>query len=66
MVEAPYYDLKNAATLENWNENRHKPGLWAELAGKRIILTVPASRVRHLKDPEKLIEFWDSVIDLHQ
>lgn len=62
-VEAPYYVL-GQTELDDWRtEVRHRPAPWAELEGKRVILTLPSEVVRELDDPEDLMEFWDLVLD---
>ncbi|MCC6442541.1 MAG: hypothetical protein IT210_03675 [Armatimonadetes bacterium] len=42
---------------------RAYPAPWAELATDKIILTVPASVVRSLEDPESLMAVWDGGMD---
>ena len=62
-VEAPHYVL-GKTPLDAWRKTlRHRPAPWAELAGKRVVLTVPARVVRGLDDPETLMKFWDAVLD---
>ena len=62
-VEAPLYQL-GKTDLKVWRDAiRHRPGPWAELAGRRVVLTVPSSSVRKLDDPEELMTFWDRVLD---
>ena len=66
VVEAPYFDLKKEETVENWETNKHSPGLWGEIAGNRIIFTCPSGYLRNIKDVKGLVEFWDSVVETHQ
>lgn len=66
VVESPYYDVKKPETAYNWDVNRLKPGLWAEIAGHHIILTCPSSCLRDLRDPSEVAEFWDEAVRLHQ
>lgn len=62
-VKAPYFKL-GTTTIEEWQKNiRNYPAPWAELATDKIILTVPSYRIRNLADPEKLLKFWDEVMD---
>lgn len=62
-VEAPHYVL-GETDLDEWRRSiRHRPAPWAELAGERVILTVPSTAVRELDDPEGLMRFWDQVLD---
>lgn len=64
-IEAPYF-VRGESSLREWREAiRQRPAPWAELATKKIILTVPARVVRELDDPEPLLRFWDEVLDAH-
>lgn len=67
MIEAPLFDLKKPDTVTGWLEKRFKaPGLWAEIAGKYIIITCPSDSVRGMEDPSLLVNYWDDVIKLLQ
>ncbi|MFN7019906.1 MAG: M60 family metallopeptidase [Phycisphaerales bacterium] len=60
-VEAPMFVL-GRTTPEDWRSSiRELPAPWAELVGRRIILSVPSSAVRNLDDPASLMEFWDAI-----
>lgn len=62
-VEAPSFVL-DETDLDSWqSEIRARKAPWAELAGRKIILTVPSSVVRGLDDPAELMRFWDRVAD---
>lgn len=62
-VEAPRYIL-GETDLESWRTAiRHRPGPWAELETKKVILTLPSEVVRPLDDPKEVMEFWDLVMD---
>ena len=62
-IESPYFVL-DETDIESWrSEIRKRETPWAELAGKKIILTVPSSVVRKLDDPVELMRFWDRVAD---
>jgi len=62
-VRAPYYVL-GRTTLEQWRSRiRQRPAPWAELEGRKIVLSVPSEVVRTLDDPQSLMEFWDAVLD---
>lgn len=62
-VRAPYFVL-GQTDLEAWRDTiRHLPAPWAELQGRRVVLTVPSRVVRNLDDPESLLRFWDGVVD---
>lgn len=62
-VESPLFILGQTAPDE-WRETiRARPGPWAELAGRKIIVTVPTDTIRALDDPTGVLEFWDRVAD---
>jgi len=62
-VRAPYFRL-GVTSVKDWQVRiRDYPGPWAELASDKLILTVPAHRIRKLDDPEKLMRFWNEVMD---
>jgi len=62
-VKAPYFRM-GVTSVRDWQARiRNYPGPWAELASDKLILTVPAYRIRKLDDPEKLMRFWDEVMD---
>lgn len=62
-VEAPLF-VKGETPLHRWREAiRAYPAPWAELASRKIILTIPSSAVRDLDDPEALMAVWDHALD---
>ena len=62
-VAAPRY-VRGVTSVEAWKRDiRAAPGPWAELEGKLVILTVPASAVRDLDDPQALMAYWDDVME---
>ncbi|NLC57364.1 MAG: hypothetical protein GX774_11040 [Armatimonadetes bacterium] len=62
-VRMPLF-VAGETTLEAWRTTiRHYPAPWAELATRKIILTVPAAVVRDLDDPEALMQVWDEGLD---
>lgn len=62
-VEAPHFVLGKTPPAA-WRETiRLRPAPWAELEGRKAVLTLPAKVVQALDDPEALMAFWDSVID---
>lgn len=62
-VEAPYFRLGKTTEQEWISTIRYNPAPWAELATDKIIFTVPSNYVRFLDNPEKLLKFWDEVMD---
>ncbi len=65
VVESPYWDRTQKPTLDYWKSRRNSPGLWAELAGDYVILTVNSKVVRNLSNPDKVLNYWDNVIKAH-
>jgi hypothetical protein len=62
-VEVPRFTL-GQTTLADWRSRiRNAPGPWAELETRKVILTIPATAVRSLDDPEALLRFWDAALD---
>jgi hypothetical protein len=62
-VRAPYYVL-GKTDAEEWRQTiRNHPAPWGELAGRKLILTLPSKVLRTVDDPEDLMKFWDSVMD---
>ena len=62
-VPAPYFVL-GKTNVEEWRKKiRNHPAPWGELAGRKLILTLPSKVLRTVDDPEDLMKFWDSVMD---
>ncbi|HAZ63924.1 MAG TPA: hypothetical protein DCZ72_10000 [Armatimonadetes bacterium] len=62
-VEMPYFRA-GVTPVDQWRARlRHLQAPWAELATDKIVLTVPASVVRDLDDPEALMMVWDTALD---
>ncbi len=62
-VESPLF-VQGRTPLHVWRSDiRHRPAPWAELATDKVILTLPASVVRSLDDPEALLAVWDHALD---
>ena len=62
-VAAPHF-VRGQTDLMAWRDQiRNAPAPWAELEGRRIILSVPSYAVRTLDDPEALMAYWDEVAD---
>ncbi|MDX1933812.1 MAG: M60 family metallopeptidase [Capsulimonadales bacterium] len=62
VIDAPYF-VRGKTTADEWRKSRLAPAPWAELAGKRVALTVPSEVVRTLDDPDALMTYWDEVMD---
>jgi len=62
-VNVPYFKL-GVTNDSSWNETvKNYPAPWAELATDKIIFSVPAVRIRQLKNPTALMRFYDTVMD---
>ncbi|MDR0871609.1 MAG: M60 family metallopeptidase [Planctomycetaceae bacterium] len=62
-VESPYFVL-GKTSVEEWKENiRDTPAPWGELASDKLVLSVPSRYLRTLDDPDKVMEFWNEVLD---
>jgi hypothetical protein len=62
-VDMPFF-VQGETPLHLWRSTIRKyPAPWAELATQKIILTIPASAVRDLDDPESLLSVWDAGLD---
>lgn len=63
-VEAPMFVL-GETSLEDWRQTiRHHPAPWAELVGNDIILSLPSRVVRNLEDPQRLMAWWDRIVQV--
>ncbi|ESO88164.1 hypothetical protein LOTGIDRAFT_126693 [Lottia gigantea] len=62
VVEAPFFDLTNRARVDGWKERRYAPGLWADICGQFIIITLPSKNIRHIDDLTEVMRAWDEVV----
>ena len=62
VIEAPYFDITNPASVADWRRRRSAPGLWADVSGEHITITLPAASVRHVDDPSDAIATWDRIV----
>lgn len=61
-VQSPDYIL-GQTNVKDWRKAVAASGVpWAELRGKRVILSLPTDELRTLEDPEELMLFWDRFI----
>ena len=65
VIEAPYYNISDVNSLDDWPRRRMAPGLWADISGEFVNITLPAESVRSVKDPRAVMETWDRVIRAH-
>lgn len=62
-VAAPLFVL-GKDTDEQWNsEIKMRPGPWAELACDKMIVTVPTSVAREVKNPTMVMTFWKMAVE---
>ena len=61
-VAAPRF-VRGVTSKADWQTLSNAPAPWAELEGKLVVLTVPASAIRDLDDPEALMTYWDEVLE---
>lgn len=62
-VEAPFFQMGKTTDKQWLQKLRQNPAPWAELATDKLILTVPSDSIRKLEHPQKLMQFWDEVMD---
>ncbi|WP_009959138.1 M60 family metallopeptidase [Verrucomicrobium spinosum] len=60
-VESPYFKL-GRDTDEQWNNIKKAQGPWAELAGEKMVVSLPSEVARKITNPTELMEFWDRVV----
>ncbi|XP_078616171.1 TRPM8 channel-associated factor 1-like [Branchiostoma floridae x Branchiostoma japonicum] len=65
VVEAPWFDLTKPETVNNWQVSCQSPGLWAELAGRHIIFTLPSTCLKDGLNPTEMLMFWDRIVQSH-
>ncbi len=62
-VQVPYF-VMGKTKVTDWNKTiRQYPAPWAELANSKLVLTVPSTAIRQLTDPDKLMQYWDKVMN---
>ena len=61
-VAAPLFEL-DRTDLALWQQElRLNPAPWAELVGKKLVISLPSANVRQLDNPDAVLEFWDRVV----
>ena len=63
VVICPRFDLLNRS--RSWNACRNDRGLWADISGKYLTITVPSSSVRHIDDPATTMEKYDNLLEAY-
>ena len=64
VIPAPYFNLLDQATIDDWSKRRMAPGLWADVRGRRLRFTIQSSGVRHLEASQiiPILEQWDEMV----
>lgn len=61
-VEMPRF-VKGATAVDEWNRRiRRLPAPWSELEADRVILTIPSEVAAGVRDPARVLAFWDRVL----
>lgn len=61
-VSSPFFDLRDDDSVDNWTENRNLSGLWANISGKYVTITLPSTSVKCLDDPAPAVQFFDELL----
>jgi len=67
VVDSPNFSLtKGEKAKTTWEVSRKSPGLWADIEGRFITITLPASSVREMEFDAltSVMNTWDSVVRL--
>lgn len=67
-VRAPRFVLDSAPSEPprgHWLVPPDAPGPWAELEGRRLVLSVPSSALAAVAEPAAVLAWWDRVVDSH-
>ena len=54
VMKAPYFDVKVPGTITNWETAKKEPGLWADICGEALRITLPSSSIRQEKSPKEV------------
>lgn len=62
-IPAPLFIL-GQHTNEQWaSEIKKQPGIWAELACEKLIITLPSVIAQSINNPTELMTFWQKVVE---
>lgn len=62
-VAAPLY-VAGQTDIREWRDRiRREPAPWAELASRRMIISLPSELIRRLDDPDRVMKVWDEIIE---
>ena len=62
VVESPLFQLDEPNASGNWDIRKKATGLWADISGKHVRITLPSASVRDIADPTAVMETWDNVL----
>ncbi|CAF3790299.1 unnamed protein product [Rotaria magnacalcarata] len=65
VVPTPTYDLTDANRETKWNTSgKQADGLWADLAGNYMILSVPSATIRNIDTEalDRVLELYDNIV----
>ena len=68
VVDSPQFrTAKGDEGKQIWEKSRRFPGLWADIAGELVTITLRAANVRHLEFEAltSVMKTWDKVVRLH-
>ena len=51
--------------MGDWTNRRDDPGLWTQVSGEALSITLPSSSVRELSDPASAMSWWDTIWRTH-
>lgn len=61
-IKAPLFVL-GKTTAEQWGQMKRSSAPWGELASTKLIISVPQEVYKTVDDPEKVMRYWDRVLD---
>lgn len=61
VVEAPFYDSQNPASVNNWPTRKNSLGVWGCAQGKWIAFCVPSSSLKTVTDPSTVLNLYDQI-----
>ena len=60
IAACPRFDSQSQG--KPWKESRVDPGLWADISGKYMTVTLPSSSIRNYDDPTEVMELYDQLL----
>ncbi|ESO02575.1 hypothetical protein HELRODRAFT_150637, partial [Helobdella robusta] len=50
------------SSRKSWKESKNSTGLWADISGRYVTITVPSASVRNLEDPGPVMSMYDTLL----